>query len=127
MGDRPPPTVSEGLNDWRSSRAPRHPVTETEGPSSFQRKGSGLSTPDGQGAANKEEIWTIGSKFKPAPSGPAEDGSGSRFGSLRGKSDMGPPKEPLSEEVDWRVSTRPRPVARNSVSRKSYLFLLKIC
>jgi hypothetical protein len=121
-GERPTPSLSESPNDWRSNRAPRLSLPETETPSSsFKRKGSGFSTVDGQTVAmSKDESWTIGSKFKPAPGGPPEDTNGNKFGSLRGKSDMGPPKEPLAEDADWRMSTRPRPVPRNSVSRESW-------
>lgn len=120
-GDRPAPSISEGANDWRSSRpAGRPTAAEPEGPSSsFKRKGSGFSTPDGQtGAADKEDVWTIGGKFKPTS---GSDDAGPKFGSLRGRGDMGPPKDPAlsTEDSDWRSTVRPKPTTRNSTSRAS--------
>jgi translation initiation factor 4B len=108
--DRHLPSVSEGSGDWRSSRPPR----QSEEAPPFKRKGSGFQPPDAQtGAADKEEVWTIGGKFKPAAPGPDET-PGSKFGSLRGKGDMNPPKD--TDEGDWRA-VRPKP-APSSVSRK---------
>ncbi|KAJ7716813.1 hypothetical protein DFH07DRAFT_348390 [Mycena maculata] len=117
--DRSLPSLSEGPSDWRSSRPARAaPLDTTADTSSYKRKGSGFSTHDGQpGAADREEVWAIGSKFKPAASVSEESGPGSRFGS-RGRSEMAPPKEPIVEESDWR-STRPKPVSRGSVSPNS--------
>jgi len=114
-GDRALPSVSEGPSDWRSSRpaVARTPTVDTDS-SSFRRKGSGFSTPVEPSPADREEVWSIGSKFKPAP--PAEDsGSGSRFGSIRGRTDMPAAKE---DEGDWR-SARPKPISRDSVSPNS--------
>jgi RNA recognition motif-containing protein len=108
------PGVSEGASDWRSTRPSTIRSAEPEGPS-FKRKTSGFATPDGQvGAADKEDVWTIGGKFKPA----ALDDTGSRFGSLRGRGDMGPPKESPSnnDEGDWRSAARPKSISRNSTS-----------
>ncbi|KAF8224148.1 hypothetical protein L208DRAFT_1425858 [Tricholoma matsutake] len=103
-GDRTLPSVAEGASDWRSNRSSRS-VHESE-PPSYKRKGSGFSTPEGQiGAADKEEVWSKGSKFVPSTSGQSEE----RFGSLRGRGDMAPPKDPTGEEGDWRSSARPRP------------------
>ncbi|KAF9456341.1 hypothetical protein BDZ94DRAFT_1275903 [Collybia nuda] len=96
-GERPSlPSVAEGISDWRSSKPSRPAAPESEAPT-FKRKGSGFSTPEGVGAADKEELWAKGSKFVPAPTSSEE-----RFGSMRGKGDMGPPKEPVTEESDWR-------------------------
>ncbi|KAJ7650594.1 hypothetical protein FB45DRAFT_986533 [Roridomyces roridus] len=112
--DGPPterlPSVSDSPSDWRSSRpAARTAPLDTE-TSSYRRKGSGFTTPDGQPSpADRDEAWAIGSKFRPAA--PEESGSGSRFGS-RGRSDMPPPKESIFDEGDWR-SARPK----SSVSR----------
>jgi RNA recognition motif-containing protein len=109
------PGMSEGASDWRSSRPPTIRPMDPEGPS-FKRKTSGFATPDGQvGAADKEDVWTIGGKFKAA-----SDDTGSRFGSLRGRGDMGPPKEISSnnDEGDWR-SARPKSISRNSTSPTS--------
>ncbi|TFK40088.1 hypothetical protein BDQ12DRAFT_680318 [Crucibulum laeve] len=116
-GERSLPGVSEGPNDWRSSRPSRS--SEPEIPS-FKRKTPGFIPQDGQAsAADKEEVWSIGSKFKPAAPTMVEDSTGSKFGSSRGKSDMGPPKESVNEESDWRSSARPRPIARTSISPNS--------
>ncbi|KAH7912305.1 hypothetical protein BJ138DRAFT_1148629 [Hygrophoropsis aurantiaca] len=96
-GERAPPSVSDEVSQWRSSK-PR--IVEPEAPS-FKRKTSGFS--DGQsGIADKEDTWTLGSKFKPTEDAP------SRFGSARGRHDSLQNKEPIvSDEGDWR-STRPR-------------------
>ncbi|KAF8802416.1 hypothetical protein BYT27DRAFT_7196601 [Phlegmacium glaucopus] len=110
--DRPLSTLSEGPEDWRSSRPPR--VNESDAPP-FKRKGSG--TPETQvSPADKEEVWTIGSKFKPAPNGLNEE-LPSKFGSLRTKGDMGPPKD---DESDWRSTARTQKTsARNNISPSS--------
>ncbi|KII89606.1 hypothetical protein PLICRDRAFT_39716 [Plicaturopsis crispa FD-325 SS-3] len=123
--DGPPPSdaisgVSEGVNDWRSSQPSRRPaaIPEPEVPS-FKRRGSGFATPEGQASvADKEENWTIGSKFK-ASAGADE---GSKYGGFRGRGDMGPPKDtspPAGGDSDWRSAARPRPTARNSTSPNS--------
>ncbi|OSC99945.1 RNA-binding domain-containing protein [Trametes coccinea BRFM310] len=118
----PPPSVSDNISDWRSSsRAPaRAPPSETEG--GFRRRGPGSREPAPTGPADTEETWHIGSKFK--PSGPPEGGErpGSRFGSLRSRGEMGPPRDvppPAAgpaDEGDWR---RPRTISRNSTSPSS--------
>ncbi|KAJ6460408.1 hypothetical protein C8R47DRAFT_1161160 [Mycena vitilis] len=117
--DRTLPSLSEGPSDWRSSGRPvRATPLDTTDSSSYKRKGSGFSTPDGQASpADREESWAMGSKFKPAP--PADDsGSGSRFGGgPRGRSDMPPPRD--DEPNDWRSAARPKPVSRDSVSPNS--------
>lgn len=116
----PPATVADSASDWRSSRAPPRsspssapPPPEADQGPSFKRRGSGLRQEGAPvGPADTEDTWTMGSRFKPAP--PSEPGS--RFGSVRGRPDMGPPKETPSppEESDWR---RPRAISRNSTSR----------
>ncbi len=114
----PPPAVSDNISDWRSSRQPaRAPPPEADAPS-FKRRGSGFRSQEGapQNLADTEDTWTIGSRFK--PSTPSESGGpGSRFGSLRGKGEMGPPRDTASppDESDWR---RPRTLSRNSTSRE---------
>ncbi|PPQ63920.1 hypothetical protein CVT24_010318 [Panaeolus cyanescens] len=109
----PPPSISEGVDDWRSSRVPRAPPPPENEPS-FKRKGSGFFAGAEPGAADKEDTWAIGGKFKAtAPS----DEPPSRFGSLRGgRSDMGPPKEPAAaDEGDWRSAARgPKSASRTS-------------
>ncbi|THG99728.1 hypothetical protein EW026_g2660 [Hermanssonia centrifuga] len=101
----PPPAVSDNISDWRSSRQPaRAPPPEADAPS-FKRRGSGFRSQEGapQNLADTEDTWTIGSRFK--PSTPSESGGpGSRFGSLRGKGEMGPPRDTASppDESDWR-------------------------
>ncbi|KIJ66794.1 hypothetical protein HYDPIDRAFT_174153 [Hydnomerulius pinastri MD-312] len=105
-GDRapPPPSVSDGANDWRSSR-PLARVPEPE-PPAVRRRGSGFSTPEGQtGAADKEEHWAIGGKFKPSAPAPEEPSHG-KFGSVRGRFDSTAAKD-APDEGDWR-SARPR-------------------
>ena len=80
-------------------------------------------TPENQGGvADKEDVWTIGSKFKPSTNGSTEEAP-NRFGSTRVKGDMGPPKEPLNDEGDWRSSARTKQPARTSISRE----LLLLC
>jgi len=114
----PPPSIAEGVDDWRSSRPRAAPPPEEP---SFKRKGSGFLAGSEPGAADKEDTWAIGGKFK--PSAPADEPQ-SRFGSLRGRGDMGPPKEPsVADESDWRSAARgpPKPVSRTS--RMYFTFL----
>ncbi|KAG5723855.1 putative RNA-binding protein sce3 [Termitomyces sp. T112] len=90
------PSVAEGASEWRSSRPSRPAVPDEFAP---PRRRSGFSTPEGQsGSVDQAETWIRGSKFAPAPGAPEE-----RFGSLRGKGDMGPPKDSHADEVDWRA------------------------
>ncbi|EIW57790.1 uncharacterized protein TRAVEDRAFT_38170 [Trametes versicolor FP-101664 SS1] len=120
-GREPPAApVSDGISDWRSSRAPPRgpPPPENE----FRRAGPPREPrePAVVGPADTEETWHIGSKFKPTgpPSGDGER-PGSRFGSLRSRGEMGPPRDApagapaVVEESDWR---RPRTISRNSTS-----------
>ncbi|KAF7978852.1 hypothetical protein HWV62_44667 [Athelia sp. TMB] len=118
-GGGAPPSVAEGVDQWRSSRPSRLSAgPDLEPPT--RRKGPGFATPEGQvGMADTEEKWSKGSKFTPSTN---EDNAGSRFGSgFKGRSDMAPPREPAAPSVaegesDWRSSSRPRPVARGSTS-----------
>ncbi|EIN04911.1 hypothetical protein PUNSTDRAFT_55250 [Punctularia strigosozonata HHB-11173 SS5] len=107
-------SASDGINDWRSSpRGPPPPLPgdDREAPS-FRRKASGLRNDTPAGPADVEDTWAKGSKFKPSEEPP------SRFGSMRGRGDMGPP--PSSEaEGDWRSAARPRPAGRDSTSPSS--------
>jgi translation initiation factor 4B len=98
------PSLSETANDWRSQRPPK--ASEPEMP---KRKGSGFLNTESS-AADKEDVWVIGSKYKPSAN---EEGLGSKFGSARSKSEATPS---AADEGDWRSSVRPRP-PRNNVSR----------
>jgi len=115
-----PPSLSETASDWRSSRAPVRPSTaasldsDTNAPPFKRRSTFREGGPPGQAsAADNEESWTRGAKFK--PSAPTEEGPGSRFGSVRSRGDMGPPQDGPTppDESDWR---RPRAISRNSTS-----------
>ncbi|KAF8953280.1 hypothetical protein BDZ97DRAFT_1743913, partial [Flammula alnicola] len=117
--DRQISSASDNIDHWRSSRPQR--VSEGEAPP-FKRKGSGFITPESQvGVADKEETWAIGGKFKPSANGLNDEIPGkSTYNRIR--SDMGPPREPPSDEGDWRTSTRPAKssgTARSSVSPSS--------
>jgi translation initiation factor 4B len=118
-GERPPPSVAEGVDQWRSSRPSRLAAAPDAEPP--RRKTSSFSTPEGQiGPADTEDKWTKGSKFTPSAS---EDTASSKFGGVfKGRSDMGPPREPSApsvyEESDWRSSSRPKPVTRGTTSRE---------
>jgi len=94
-GDRgpPPPSVSEGINDWRAMGKPRASIPEPD-TSSYRRRPSNFVS---DGNADHEDQWSKGSKFKPS-----ED-AGSRFGGMRSRGDMPPPRE---DEGAWR-SARP--------------------
>jgi len=116
--ERPPPSVAEGAEQWRSNRPSRlAPLSDPEPP--IARKSSGFSTPEGQtGPADTDEKWTKGSKFTPST---GEDTAGGRLGGgFKGRSDMGPPREPpvpsIADENDWRSSSRPKPNPRGSTS-----------
>jgi translation initiation factor 4B len=114
--ERQPPSLADEAGDWRSNRPQRLPEPE---PLPYKRKSAGFVSSDPQvNAADKGDAWTIGSKFK--PDGSNEDVH-SKLNSTRGRSDMGPPKESLREESDWRSSARPRPT-RSSVSRMVHLY-----
>jgi len=112
--DRQTSSASDNLDQWRSSKPPK--ALEPDAPP-FRRKVSGFITPDSQaGAADKEDVWTIGSRFKPSANGAAEETLG-RSVSHRAKSDMGLPRESPSDEGDWRSSARSqKPNTLGSVS-----------
>ncbi|KAJ6549192.1 hypothetical protein B0H10DRAFT_2129119 [Mycena sp. CBHHK59/15] len=106
-GDRALPALSEGPSDWRSSRPARTAPLETDGPS-YKRKGSGFTTPEGQPSPRRPGR-SLGHRQQIQARGTDDAGSGSKFGSMRGR----------TEEADWR-SARPKPVSRGSVSRVSH-------
>lgn len=114
-GDRPS-TVSDTSRDWRSNRPSRPaPAPESEAP---RRKNSGFVGTEGGGAADREETWTIGGKFKPSE----DDGPGRKFGSHRGRGDMGPPSSVPPEspaDNDWRSGPRPGISSHSSTSPSS--------
>ncbi|KAF9267650.1 hypothetical protein L218DRAFT_954843 [Marasmius fiardii PR-910] len=111
----PLPSVAEGASDWRSNK-PRAPVEpEALSSGSLRRKNIGFGS-ENAGAADREENWTIGGKFKPSEDRETSTGPGNKFGS-RGRGDMPPPKDPASaadEDTDWRSA--PRRPARDSTS-----------
>lgn len=106
----PLPSVAEGASDWRSSK-PRA-AAEPEAPSSgsARRKNIGFGS-DNAGAADREETWTIGGKFKPSE----DKETGGKFGS-RGRGDIPPPKDTSAADgdTDWRSA--PRRPARDNTS-----------
>ncbi|KAH7922502.1 hypothetical protein BV22DRAFT_1037397 [Leucogyrophana mollusca] len=96
-GDRAPPSVSDEISQWRSSK-PASRLAEPEVPS-FKRRGSGFSNTEAQGGiADKEDVWTMGSKFKPT-----EDAGPPKFGSVRGRYDSTQSRDAApTDEGDWR-------------------------
>lgn len=115
--DRHPSSVADETNDWRSGRPSR--ASESEVPP-FKRKGSGLLSFDTQvSPAEKEDVWAIGSKFRPSISSSNDDTS-NKFGSVRGRNDVAPAKDSPNQEPDWRSAARSRPT-KSSVSRKNCL------
>ncbi|KAI0059200.1 RNA-binding domain-containing protein [Artomyces pyxidatus] len=115
--ERPPPSMSDNASDWRSNRSARASLPEAEPP---RRKGPGFFAGDGAGAADKEETWTIGGKFKPSADD-AGDGQGRKFGGgFRARGEMGPPADngPTGDS-DWRTGPRPGFSSRSSTSPTS--------
>lgn len=107
-GERPPPPsgVSDGASDWRS--AGRAPVRVPSGDSEPRVKRMGFGGTDTTpGAADAEQTWSKGSKFK--PSAPAEEAPGSKFGGGFKRTEA-PAQQ---EESDWRRGTT-RPMSRGS-------------
>jgi translation initiation factor 4B len=99
-GERAPllPSASDEASDWRSSR----PVAREAPPA--HRRGSEFSTPEAQiSTADREEHWSIGSKFK--PSVPEEQAQG-KFGSVRGRHESIPTRD-APDEGDWRARKAP--------------------
>lgn len=93
--------------DWRSSRGPMPPPPERE------REGRrGFGALESSGAADAEETWTKGAKFRPSPSGSDSGSVGRKFGSgfaERGGSGTvsGTATPAVAEEGDWRSRARP--------------------
>lgn len=109
-GERPPPpsSVSDEISDWRSSR-PLSKVAEPEAPPA-RRKGSGFSLTESQvGAADREENWTIGSRFKPSA---PEESVHNKTGSIKGKHES----RDTPDEGDWRTRKAPSGTSREYLS-----------
>ncbi|KAF8510948.1 hypothetical protein BU17DRAFT_54978 [Hysterangium stoloniferum] len=100
--------------DWRSSRAPppAAPEREREG-----RRGFGVET---SGAADVEETWSKGSKFRPSEA--ATGSVGRKFGAGFERGSSGPGSgtvTPVGEENDWRSRSRPTPSGRQGSYERS--------
>ena len=105
-------TVSDSVSAWRSAKPRASPGTGDEGPRA-RRSGFGFGEGGSAGAADAEDSWSRGAKFRPSqPSTPADEHPPSRFGSRRG--DMGPPRDPV-DDGEWRRASRP---PRSSTSRE---------
>ncbi|KAF8170119.1 hypothetical protein BJ912DRAFT_998257 [Pholiota molesta] len=115
--DRQVSSAADGVDQWRSNKPQRIPDSDAP---PFKRKGSGfLSSETQASAADKDEVWAIGSKFKSTTNGASDDISGK---SNRIRGDMGPPREAPSDEGDWRSAARqpkPVPTGRTSISPSS--------
>ncbi|KAL5485734.1 TIF3 [Sanghuangporus weigelae] len=102
LGSENRDSAPDNSNNWRSSRPPPRIPNDLEAPP-VRRRGSGFSTPTHEGEAgpaDTEEKWAIGSRFKPSQH--SEERSGGRFGSMRGRGDMGPPPSAADEVSSWR-------------------------
>ncbi|XP_006459198.1 hypothetical protein AGABI2DRAFT_65545, partial [Agaricus bisporus var. bisporus H97] len=97
------PSLSETADDWRSQR-----LSKPSEPEMPKRKGSSFVTTESS-VADKEDVWVIGSKFKPSTN---EEGPGSRFSSVRSKSEA---TQSVADEGDWRSAPRSKST-RNNVS-----------
>ena len=103
--ERPPPSVSDNSNDWRSTGRPLQPPRASSGDSDGRpQRRSGFGGGDPSSGADGD-TWTIGSKFKPSEDTTPPSSGGSKFSGG---------KPPLPEEGDWR---RNRPISsRGSTS-----------
>jgi translation initiation factor 4B len=126
--DGPKSAEAENNDDWRSNRPAR---TTSMAPPSPRLGNAGLAGPpmeragsirktsgfvstagDGSHPADKEEVWSIGSKFKPSE---VKEEKRSLFGGRRGDSLREPAVvTKLDEEGDWRSAPRKSPVGRPS-------------
>ncbi|KIJ23453.1 hypothetical protein M422DRAFT_39603, partial [Sphaerobolus stellatus SS14] len=113
-------------SDWRASvRGPLPPLERERGGDREQRepkRGFG-SNFESSGAADAEDTWAKGAKFKPAA--PAETGSiGRRFGGGFERQGGAPGSGPgsgsvtpsVADESDWRSARPARPAARSPTS-----------
>lgn len=92
------PSASEHVDQWRSSKT-RAPV-ESDAPP-FRRRASGFGGADSpSGAADREDSWSMGSKFKPSnnpedtTTAPVQRINNARRG----------PEASVGEDSDWRRS-----------------------
>jgi translation initiation factor 4B len=116
----PPNAAAETSSDWRSSR-PSRAAPPPESEAGARRKNSAFGSESG-GAADKEETWTIGGKFKPTSED--EGGPGRKLGSYKARGDMGPPSSVPPDspaDTDWRTGPRPVISSRSSTSRESVI------
>ncbi|KAF8518479.1 hypothetical protein JB92DRAFT_2828750 [Gautieria morchelliformis] len=95
--------------DWRSSRASMPPPPPLERERDGRR---GFGALESSGAADAEETWTKGSKFRPSPSGSDSGSVGRKFGSgfserSASGAGSGTATPPIAEEGDWRSRARP--------------------
>ena len=95
--------------DWRASvRGPLPPPDRPERGEGKRGFGSGFET---SGAADAEETWSKGAKFRPSPPASERGSVGRKFGAGLDKNT--PPS--VADEGDWR-SKRPGPVGRSPSS-----------
>lgn len=93
--------------DWRSSRVPAPLPLERE------REGRrGFGALESSGAADTEETWTKGSKFRPNPSGSDTGSVGRKFASgftdrSGGPLGSGIANPAVAEDSDWRSRAKP--------------------
>ena len=105
--------------DWRSSRGPAPP------PERERESRRGFGALESSGAADAEETWTKGSKFRPNPSGSDSGSMGRKFGSGFAERSAsghgsGTATPPVAEEGDWRDwRSRARPTL-GAQRRSSY-------
>ena len=93
--------------DWRNSRGPMPPPPERE-----REVRRGFGALESSGAADAEETWTKGSKFRPSPSGSDSGSVGRKFGSGFTErsgtgTGSGTATPAVAEEGDWRSRARP--------------------
>ncbi|KIL67443.1 hypothetical protein M378DRAFT_73487, partial [Amanita muscaria Koide BX008] len=93
--------ASDTSSDWRSTRV-RIPDVE---PTSYKRKGSDSSTPHAS-LVDKEETWTIGSKFKPF-----DDTPSTRPAVARTRYDG---KDGATDDADWRSAAKSRAIRNDN-------------
>lgn len=120
----PPNSVSETSSDWRSNRPARLPPPPESDGASRRKNSSSFAT---ESAADKEETWVIGGKFKPSE----DEGAGRKFGAgtFRARGDMPPPSglPDSPADSDWRSGPRASRSSTSRMSMTSPLHLWVIC